>query len=87
MWADWTADVDRFEMTVAEVTEPGEQMTVAEVTEPGERVLVEVLPRGMGKSSGAEVEGRFWLLYTFDGGKVVRLEAFASERQALEAVG
>ena len=75
MWADWTAPFDRFEMTVGEITETGG------------RVVAEVTQRATGQSSGAEVEGRFWFVYTLEDGLIVRLDAFGSERQALEAIG
>lgn len=75
MWHDWTAPFDRFEMTIGEVTETGD------------RVVAEVTQRGTGQTSGAEVEARFWLVYTLTDGIVTRLEAYGFEHQALEAVG
>jgi ketosteroid isomerase-like protein len=75
MWADWTAEFDRFEMATR---------CFAEI---GGRVLVEVIQRGAGKNSGVEVEGRFWFVYTIADQLIARMDVFASESQALEAVG
>lgn len=73
MWADWTGEFEGFEMTTGDFTAVGAH------------VVVEVIQRGRGKRSGAEVEGRFWFVYTLADGYVVRLDAFTSEREALEA--
>lgn len=74
MWADWTAEFDRFEMTTG---------SFAGI---GKRVVVEVTQRGTGTSSGVEVEARFWFVFTVAAGRVSRMDVFASERQAIEAV-
>ena len=73
MWADWTTDFDRFEMWVGEV---------ADVRG---RVILEALQRGTGRSSGVEVEGRFWFLFTVDDGTISSMDAFASREEAMEA--
>ena len=73
MWSDWTTDFDRFEMDVEEIDEVLG------------RVIVEVVQRGTGRSSGVGVEGRFWFLCTVDHGKVSRLDGFASREQVVEA--
>ena len=70
MWNDWTSQFSEF------------VMTIETAVEDGDRVIATVLQRGIGRASGAEVEGRFWLRYTFDGDRVVRFEAFATEAQA-----
>jgi hypothetical protein len=57
-------------------------MTIEAAIEVGEWVIADVLQRGTGRASGAEVEGRFWLRYTFEGDRVIRFEAFATEAQA-----
>jgi ketosteroid isomerase-like protein len=46
MWSDWTTDFDRFEMEVGQIDEVRG------------RVIVEVVQRGSGRTSGVEVEGR-----------------------------
>jgi ketosteroid isomerase-like protein len=70
MWNDWTSQFSEF------------VITIDEATEVGDRVIADVLQRGIGRASGAEVEGRFWIRYTFEGDRVVRFEAFATEAQA-----
>jgi ketosteroid isomerase-like protein len=74
-FAEWIAAFDEFEMTSGEVLSLGD------------KVLIEVHERATGKNSGVEVEGRFWFLYTVDGGKVARLDVFHSQRQGLAALG
>ena len=73
MWADWTTDFDRFEMWVGEV---------ADVRG---RVILEARQPGTGRSSGVEVEGRFWFLFTVDDGTISSMDAFASREEAMEA--
>ena len=70
MWNDWTSEFSEF------------SMTIEDAFEVGDRVIADVLQRGIGRASGAAVEGRFWLRYTFNGNEVVRFEAFATEAQA-----
>jgi ketosteroid isomerase-like protein len=70
MWNDWTSEFSEF------------SMTIEDAFEVGDRVIADVLQRGIGRASGAAVEGRFWLRYTFEGDEVVRFEAFATEAQA-----
>ena len=64
MYADWTADFEGFEM------EP------LQYVERGDRVLVEMLQRGTGKASGVTVEGRYWLVFTVERGKITRQDAY-----------
>jgi ketosteroid isomerase-like protein len=73
MYADWTADFDEFEMESVEFTEVGQ------------RVIVEMINRGTGKASGVVVAGTFWFVYTIAEGRIVRLDAYLTEDQALEA--
>lgn len=70
MWKDWTSQFSEF------------TLTIEGAVEEGDRVIADVVQRGTGRASGAEVEGRFWLRYTFEGDRVVRFEAFATEAQA-----
>ena len=64
-------------------------LTVAaeEFIEAENSVVVGVLQRGVGTESGAPTEGRYFMVWTFRGRTVVRLEAFQSRAEALEAVG
>jgi uncharacterized protein len=58
------------------------------VSDAGNRhVVAEVAAEFIGLASGTPVKQRFWMAYRLDGGKVARMEAFASEAEALEAVG
>jgi ketosteroid isomerase-like protein len=75
MYADWTADFDDFEM------EP------AEFVDAGDRVVVEMIQRGAGRTSGVSVEGRFWFVYTLAEGKIARQDVYQSKEQAFEAAG
>jgi ketosteroid isomerase-like protein len=73
MYEDWTADFGEFEMEVLEYTELGD------------RVVVEMLQRGTGRASGAEVSGRFWFVYTVVGDRIARQDVFGSKEQAFES--
>ena len=53
----------------------------------GDTVFVRVIQRGKGAASGIEADQRFFQLFTFRAGKIVRLETVRDERDALEAVG
>ena len=52
----------------------------------GDRVVVTVLLRGRGRGSGIEVDARFYDVYTLRDGKIVRMDQFADESEALAAV-
>jgi ketosteroid isomerase-like protein len=73
MYADWTAEFGEFDMEVLEYTELGD------------RVVVEMLQRGTGRASGAEVSGRFWFVYTVVGDRIARQDVFGSKEQAFES--
>jgi ketosteroid isomerase-like protein len=53
----------------------------------GQRVLAVARHHGSGRASGAEVEQISANLYTVSAGKIVRVELYASEAAALEAMG
>jgi mannose-6-phosphate isomerase-like protein (cupin superfamily) len=72
-FADWTADFGEFEMSTGEFIDAGD------------RVVVEVFQRAKGQASGAEVEGRFWFVYTIAERTIVRQEIYNARRQAFEA--
>lgn len=74
-YADWTVDFSEFEMSAEEFLAKGDL------------VVVEVLQRARGQRSGAEVQGRFWFVYTVDAGLVARLDVYSSREQALEESG
>ena len=69
--------------------EPWGRVTIAaeEVTPLGDSVLVTVLQRGTGDSSGAVTEMRYFVLWTFRGDKAIRYETFRERVEALRAAG
>jgi ketosteroid isomerase-like protein len=58
---------------------------VEEVLDIGDSVVILLHQWGRGKGSGAEVELRFWQVWTFAEGKVVRCVAHFDKAGALEA--
>ena len=74
-WERWEAEWDEVEMTSEEVIDAGDQ------------VIQAILYRGRGRNTGIEVEGRFFQVYAFRDGKVVRWEEFSQRSEALEAAG
>jgi ketosteroid isomerase-like protein len=53
----------------------------------GDLLVVTELLRGRGRSSGAEVEMRIFVVYRFEGGRIQKREAFTERNAALEAAG
>ena len=53
----------------------------------GETVLVHCLQHGKGRASGIEGDLRYFMLFTFRGDRIVRMDAVMHKRQALEAAG
>ena len=53
----------------------------------GDRVLVTVRLRGRGRGSGVEIDARFYDVFTLSDGKIVRMDQFTEQSEALEAVG
>lgn len=58
-----------------------------EITEVGENVLAAIRMRVVGRGSGVPVDLRYFHLWTFRGGLVIRLEVHPTREQALEALG
>ena len=52
-------------------------------TDMGDCVLATVRLRGRGRGSGVEVDARFFDLYTLRDGKIIRMDQFAEESEAL----
>ena len=76
MLADWVEQFDEFEMTGEEFTDANDS-----------QVVVRVHQRARGKKSRVPIEADFWFVCTLRGGKSARWDIYASEAQALEAVG
>jgi ketosteroid isomerase-like protein len=62
-------------------------MQAEEIVAAGDSVLVGVCQRGVGRISGVPTELRYFTLWSFRGGKVIRLESFRERAEALEAAG
>jgi ketosteroid isomerase-like protein len=58
-----------------------------EVIDAGDSVFVGLRQWGRGKGSGVPVEYRFFGVWTFRDGKVIRYKGFNERAEALEAVG
>lgn len=69
--------------------EPWTRVTIAaeELTDAGDAVLAAVHQSGTGESSGVETELRYFQVWTFRDGKVVRLEGFRDRDRARVAAG
>ena len=68
---------------------PFEHFSIAaeEVIEAGDSVVIAACQRGVGKESGVATKLRFFHVWTFRGGAVIRLEFFVDRAEALEAAG
>jgi ketosteroid isomerase-like protein len=58
-----------------------------EVIDAGDAVVVLLHQWGRGKGSGVPVETRFWQVWTFSEGKVIRHCNYRTKEEALEAAG
>jgi len=80
--------ISEYMLTFLAQFEPGSHTIRAERLRPfGDTVLVDVVQRGTGRTSGAQTELHFFMLFTFRGRRIVRFESVAEARDALEAVG
>lgn len=62
-------------------------MKAEEFLDAGETVVARVRQEGRGIGSGAPSGGLFWFAFTLRAGRVTRFDMYASEAEALEAVG
>ena len=62
-------------------------MEAEEIVAAGDSVLVAVHQRGVGRTSGVPAELRYYTLWSFRGGKVIRIQSFRNRGEALEAAG
>jgi ketosteroid isomerase-like protein len=58
-----------------------------EFIDAGDQVVVRNHQAARGEASGVPIETDFWFVHTVSQGRVVRVDMFASEREALEAAG
>jgi ketosteroid isomerase-like protein len=63
------------------------QLITEELADMGDRVIATVRVHGRGRASGIEVDARFYDVYTFSDGKIVRMDQFTEQSEALEAAG
>ncbi len=69
--------------------EPWEQLTIeaTEMIEAGDSAVVAVTQSGVGGGSGAATELRYFHVWTFRGGKVIRFETVRERADAFETAG
>ena len=60
---------------------------VEELIDGSDSVAVRLHQWGRGKGSGANVDGRFWQVWTMSSGKAVRVAHYREKTEALEALG
>jgi ketosteroid isomerase-like protein len=65
----------------------GAEIRGEEFLDAGDTVVVRVHQRATGPGSGAPVEMRYYQLWTFRGGSVIRIESIREREEALEAAG
>jgi uncharacterized protein len=63
------------------------KMAADEILAAGDSVIVGVRQRGIGRASGVPTELRYFTVWSFRGGKVIRIESFRERSEALEAAG
>jgi ketosteroid isomerase-like protein len=68
--------------------DPWESLTIdaESFQQSGDRIMVGVLQTGVGRDSGVPVEFRYFHVWTFSEGSVVRLESIKSEDKARESL-
>ena len=69
--------------------EPWTRFTIdaEEITPAGDSVLAAVHQRGVGSASGISTELHYFMLWSFRGRQVIRLESIRERARALEAAG
>jgi ketosteroid isomerase-like protein len=65
----------------------GHTFEVVRAWDAGDFVFVRARESGRGKTSGVPMETETTFLYTLSEGKIVRLQIFGSEREAVEVAG
>jgi uncharacterized protein len=66
-----------------------ERLTIqaTDIRAVGDTLIASVVQHGRGRASGIEGDNRYFQLFTFRGGKIVRMESVMDELEALEAAG
>ncbi len=76
------ADMERWASSFDEL-----DVTIEEIIDAGDQVIVVAHHRGRGRASGAEVDTRFYEVYTLREGKISRVDEYTERGEALEAAG
>jgi ketosteroid isomerase-like protein len=66
---------------------PSDAVKARDLQAAGDIVVADAVQHGEGKASRIEMEQRFFMLFTFRAGKIVRIESILDRDQALEAAG
>ena len=74
---------------VARMLEQWERLTVeaSDFETAGDTVLASVVQHAKGRASGIEGDDRYFMLFTFRGGKIVRIETVRDRHEARVAAG
>jgi ketosteroid isomerase-like protein len=65
----------------------GHTIEASDLTDAGDQVFFEIFQRGRPPGSQVAVEGRWWVVNTFRGGAIARVEVFDDRANAREAAG
>jgi ketosteroid isomerase-like protein len=71
-----------FEEVMDDIRFEPQQMTAL-----GDEVLVELIVRARGKTTGIEVEQHLWQVWRLRDGKAIRVDSYATEEEAVAAHG
>jgi ketosteroid isomerase-like protein len=66
---------------------PGFQIEILEAIESGDSVIIVFKQAGRGHLSGAAVENLATAVFTFRGGRIIRMDFMDTRQEALKAVG
>ena len=63
------------------------ELTPEEFIDMGDRVVATIRFRARGRGSGAEVDARLYDVFTLRDGKIIRMDQFTEQSEALAAAG
>jgi ketosteroid isomerase-like protein len=76
------SDMERWASAFEDLT-----VTFEEIIDAGDQVVVVAYHQGRGRTSGVNVDTRFYEVYTLREGKVSRVDEYTERQEALEAAG